>query len=145
MKTLRYAFAVCAFAGCAVLLAGGVSAQGKGTAPAAKKADGQKAAAPAAPVQKKGPANIEMPRPDDKDVSRDEIADQKRDEAIKMLKEILARFQPGPRKADVMFQLAELFWEKSKFLSFKEMYDYQTSVEDCHKKSKDPKICDDLK
>jgi len=146
MKTLKNAFAICVFAVSASLLASGAYGQEKAAAaPAAKKADGQKAAVQATPPQKKGPANIEMPRPDDKDVSRDAIADEKRDEAIKMLKEIFARFQPGPRKADVMFQLAELFWEKSKYLSFKEMNDYQISVEDCHKKSKDPKLCDDLK
>jgi len=44
-----------------------------------------------------------MPKPEEKEVSRDELADKKRDEAIKMLKDIITRFEKGPKKADVMF------------------------------------------
>jgi len=94
--------------------------------------------------EKKGPAKIEIPK-EEKEVSKDAQADLKRDEAIKMLQEISARFPTGPRKADVMFQLAELYWEKSKYLYFKEMHKYNQDVEDCQKKSKDYRKCEDLK
>jgi len=77
-----------------------------------------------------GPAKIDMPKPEEKEVSRDELADKKRDEAIKMLKDIITRFEKGPKKADVMFQLAELYWEKSKYVYFQEMYEYEKKLDD---------------
>ncbi len=52
---------------------------------------------------------------------RDQKADEKRTEEIDDLKRIIPRVQDGPQKADLLFQLAELWWEKSKFVYFKEM------------------------
>ncbi|MCX7944684.1 MAG: tetratricopeptide repeat protein [Deltaproteobacteria bacterium] len=92
-----------------------------------------------------GPAKIDMPKPEEKEVSRDELADKKRDEAIKMLKDIITRFEKGPKKADVMFQLAELYWEKSKYVYFQEMYEYEKRLDECNKKTKDLKACEKIK
>lgn len=92
-----------------------------------------------------GPAKIDMPKPEEKEVSRDELADKKRDEAIKMLKDIITRFEKGPKKADVMFQLAELYWEKSKYVYFQEMYAYEKKLDECNKKTKDIKRCEKIK
>ncbi len=92
-----------------------------------------------------GPAKIDMPKPEEKEVSRDELADKKRDEAIKMLKDIITRFEKGPKKADVMFQLAELYWEKSKYVYFQEMYKYEKMLDECNKKTKNLKACEKIK
>lgn len=93
----------------------------------------------------KGPAKIDLPKPQEKEVSRDELADKKRDEAIRMLKDIISRFEKGPKKADVMFQLAELYWEKSKYVYFQEMYEYEKKLDECNKKTKDLKACEKIK
>jgi TolA-binding protein len=92
-----------------------------------------------------GPAKIDMPKPEEKEVSRDELADKKRDEAIKMLKDIITRFEKGPKKADVMFQLAELYWEKAKYVYFQEMYEYEKKLDECNKKTKDMSVCEKIK
>jgi len=58
---------------------------------------------------------------------RDAKADQKRDEEIDELKKIIPKVQDGPQKADLLFQLAELWWEKSKFVYFTEMGEYEAA------------------
>ncbi len=57
---------------------------------------------------------------------RDSKADEKRTEEIEELKKIIPKIQDGsPQKADLLFQLSELWWEKSKFVYYTEMSDYE--------------------
>src|SRR5438067_10459614 len=74
---------------------------------------------------RKGPAKFkDMPKLED--VEREEIADQKRDESIESLKKIIPKIEDGsPQKAELLFQLSELYWEKSKYLNRKEMLKFQ--------------------
>ncbi len=51
---------------------------------------------------------------------RTDAADRKRDEAIAELKDIIPAIDPGDQKSELLFQLAELWIEKSKFVYFKE-------------------------
>ena len=115
----------------AVLLAGSPAfAQAK---KGAKKAD---KAAPAAaakkeetkkkePEQRKGPAALKDIPPLE-DAEREATADKKRDEQIESAKKIIGKLQDGsPQKAEMYFQLAELYWEKSKYMYRKEMLDFQ--------------------
>ena len=46
------------------------------------------------------------------DRERDAAADRKRDEMIEDLRAIIPRTPEGDRRADLYFQLAELWWEK---------------------------------
>lgn len=55
---------------------------------------------------------------------RDAKADQKRDEEIEELEKLIPT-QTGSTKADLLFQLAELWWEKSKYVYFTEMSKYE--------------------
>ncbi|MBI3183832.1 MAG: tetratricopeptide repeat protein [Myxococcales bacterium] len=60
------------------------------------------------------------------DAEREAIADKKRDETIESLRKIIPRFQDGSNeKAELWFQLAELYWEKSKYLYRREMFRFQ--------------------
>ena len=56
--------------------------------------------------------------------ARDTQADQKRDEEIEELEKLIPT-QSGATKADLLFQLSELWWEKSKFVYFTEMARYE--------------------
>src|SRR5687768_10300088 len=51
---------------------------------------------------------------------RDAQADAKRDEAIAELQKLLPTFDDGPQKADLLYRLAELYWDKAKYLYFQE-------------------------
>ena len=55
---------------------------------------------------------------------RDSKADQKRDEEIEELEKLIPT-QSGVTKADLLFQLAELWWEKSKYVYFSEMAKFE--------------------
>src|SRR5689334_20026446 len=74
---------------------------------------------------RKGPAKFkDMPKLED--VERERIADQKRDESIESLKKIIPKIEDGsPQKAELLYQLSELYWEKSKYLYRKEMLKFQ--------------------
>ena len=75
---------------------------------------------------RKGPANFKAPTSQD-DVARDAAADRKRDELIDELKTIIPKIPEGERKADLYFQQAELWWEKSRYLSLQEVKEYDDS------------------
>ena len=87
--------------------------------------DPKGAATPAAPVEEErtGPAEFSAGRPELDESKRTAEADRKRDEAIEQLKAIIGRLAPGPQKSDALFQLAELWIEKSKFYYFQEWSD----------------------
>ncbi|MFZ5468444.1 MAG: tetratricopeptide repeat protein [Myxococcota bacterium] len=96
------------------------SAQPKAEKPAAaaKKADEKK-------KERKGPATFkDAPKLDD--LEKEAIADKKRDESIESAKKIIPKLSDGtPQKAEMLFQLSELYWEKSKYLYRKEMLKFQ--------------------
>ena len=56
--------------------------------------------------------------------TRDLATDEKRDELIADLQRILPRMEYGPRKAELLFQLAEYDWERSRSLSLREVKEY---------------------
>ena len=73
---------------------------------------------------REGPAaisDINEAAPGGDDLDRIRAADAKRDEQIDQLKRIIPKFSDSPQKADLYFQLAELWWEKSKAVYFQEM------------------------
>ncbi|HYH95459.1 tetratricopeptide repeat protein [Hyalangium sp.] len=88
-------------------------------------------AVPGAPEEKErrnGPARVtpasskfaELPRIADS--KKDALADKKRDEAIEGFKRLIPKIQDGTsRKADLLYRLSELYWEKSKYLYRLEM------------------------
>ncbi|MBN1210199.1 MAG: tetratricopeptide repeat protein [Myxococcaceae bacterium] len=98
---------------------------------AAKKPPAAARAAPGAPEEKarrQGPARVrpasakfaELPRIADS--RKDALADKKRDEAIEGFKRLIPKLQDGTsRKADLLYRLSELYWEKSKYLYRLEM------------------------
>ncbi|KFE69937.1 tetratricopeptide repeat protein [Hyalangium minutum] len=100
-----------------------------------EKASKEKApsAVPGAPEEKRrnGPARVapanakfaELPRIADS--KKDALADKKRDEAIEGFKRLIPKIQDGTsRKADLLYRLSELYWEKSKYLYRLEMDRY---------------------
>ncbi len=123
------------------------SAQAKGKggkAPAAKAADPKavdpkaKAAADAkkAADDRKGPAKLEAREaPKFEDMDKEAVADKKRDEQIDQAKKIIPKIEDGnPQKSELLFQLAELYWEKSRFLYRKEMLKYFGEQKDAEDK-----------
>jgi TolA-binding protein/HAMP domain-containing protein len=85
-----------------------------------------------------GPAHFKAPTSED-DVARDVAADRKRDELIEELKTIIPRIPESERKADLYFQLAELWWEKSRYVSLQEVKKYDDAYAAWSQVSKDRK------
>src|SRR5207247_237524 len=69
-----------------------------------------------------GPANFKAPTSLETDA--DEATARKRDEMIEQLKSIIPDMPESESKADLYFQLAEAYWEKSRYISLREMHDY---------------------
>ncbi len=74
-----------------------------------------------------GPAHVKAPTSED-DVARDVAAGRKRDELVDELKIIIPRIPESERKADLYFQLAELWWEKSRYVSLQEVKNYDDAT-----------------
>ena len=119
------------------LAAGGISQAEPAARKGAKKDKGAKAAEPAATgvaakaadskkkLQRKGPAKFKD-APTLEDAQKESLADKKRDEAVEQLKKIIPKIADGsPQKAELLFQLSEFYWEKSKYLNRKEMAKFQ--------------------
>lgn len=67
------------------------------------------------PLKRQGAASLKVDTAiDQKTFARTQQADQKRDEAIEELKKLIPK-APSNRKSEMIFRLAELYWEKSKF------------------------------
>ncbi len=75
------------------------------------------------PAERKGPAHVKAPTSED-EVERDAAADKKRDELIADLKTIIPKIPDSEKKADLYFQLAELWWEKARYVYLQESKDY---------------------
>jgi len=58
------------------------------------------------------------------DRERDAAADRKRDEMIDDLRAIIPRTLEGDRRADLYFQLAELWWEKARYAAAEEIREH---------------------
>ena len=75
-------------------------------------------------VDKAGPSKVRAPTSED-DVARDAAADAKRDEEVTQLLQIIPNIpDEAPQKADLIFQLAELYWEKSRYVALTESKEY---------------------
>ncbi len=98
-------------------------------APAASKAE-EKAPPPGVAPEdvRQGPARVQPASakfgdlPSIPDAKRDALADKKRDEAIEAFKRLIPKLRDGnPQKAEMLYRLSELYWEKSKYLYQLEM------------------------
>jgi tetratricopeptide (TPR) repeat protein len=65
---------------------------------------------------------------DQGDVDRSAAADKKRDESIELLKKLIPQ-APEDRKAEMIFRLAELYWEKSRANYRNEMEEYEQAYQ----------------
>lgn len=89
-------------------------------------------------------APAKLPTAPGKEVTTDELADKRRDEAIEQIKKILPKQKNPEVRADLLFQLAELWWEKSQFVRMKEeMPAFQAELDAWHqcRKEKGEKGC----
>lgn len=111
----------------------------KGDKAAAQKAkdEEQKPAEPAAlagpeapdPTKRQGAASFKVESAlDQKDFDRSKQADAKRDEAIEELKKLIPK-APGARKSEMIFRLAELYWQKSKYNYGLEMSQFEKAYQ----------------
>lgn len=112
----------------------------------AKEAPPAEAAAPDAPEKedpfaRQGAATFKVETAlDQKQIDRSKAADQKRDEAIEELKKLIPK-APATRKAEMIFRLAELYWEKSKYKYGLGMQEYEKDYQawnDSGRKNKEP-------
>jgi TolA-binding protein len=79
------------------------------------------------------------------EVTSGEAADKKRDEAIKTLQDIIARMKGArdPQKAEMMFQLSELYGEKARYNYLLEMDQFNKNMDRCVKSNAtDPEKCE---
>lgn len=101
------------------------------------KAD-PKATAAKKPEERQGPAKLDGKDASglkQEDVEREATADKKRDEQIEAAKKIIPKIEDGnPQKADLLFQLSELYWEKSRYLYRKEMLAFFTAQKEADEK-----------
>ena len=66
------------------------------------------------PAERTGPAVFRL---DLSDAQREQLTEAKREELITQLETLVQRFpDDSPRKPDLLFQLGESYWEKSKAL-----------------------------
>src|SRR5690606_34690383 len=90
-------------------------------------------AAPAAWAQEEGEASDRAPRVMPAEMQLEESertaeADRKRDEQIESLKRIINRLDAGPQKSELLFQLAEIWIKKAKYVYFQEWADYDARL-----------------
>lgn len=93
------------------------------------KAEAPKEEAPD-PTKRQGAASMKIETAiDQKEFDRSKQADAKRDEAIEELKKLIPK-APDSRKAEMIFRLAELYWQKSKYNYGMEMSAYEKAYQD---------------
>ncbi len=94
-----------------------------------KKAVETTAPAKAAEDQRTGPAKMRAPTYEE-DFEKSAEADKKRDEEIAHILKIVSNKQlPADQKADLIFRLAERYWEKSRFINMGEQRDFDKVYE----------------
>ncbi|MDP2339739.1 MAG: tetratricopeptide repeat protein [Deltaproteobacteria bacterium] len=93
-----------------------------------KKADDKKAAATEAPKEElrtTGPANIKREAFSEKAFENSAKAEKKRDETINEIKALLGKLKPeDERRGELVFRLAEIYWQKSKYIYQKEFKEF---------------------
>ncbi len=88
-----------------------------------------------------GPADLEMPVTE-KSMDFSAAADAKRNESIREIQSILPKVK-GAQKGELVFRLAELYWEKAKFLNRQEFDNFDRAHQawfDGGEKGKEPKL-----
>ncbi|MBW1811251.1 MAG: tetratricopeptide repeat protein, partial [Deltaproteobacteria bacterium] len=76
-----------------------------------------------------GPAKIKLPMVEEKKAAGATLEEQLLDEEITQLRSIIKTTSVGPAKADLLFRLAERYYEKSRAIYYTEMQDYDKRVE----------------
>jgi tetratricopeptide (TPR) repeat protein len=105
-------------------------AEGDAAAEETASGDGKELAGPKKDeIRTTGPAKLRRPV-SEKDFDKSEAADKKRDEQIDAIKKILSGQNDPATKAELTFRLAELYWEKSKFIEGQEMAEYDRIIEE---------------
>lgn len=95
---------------------------GKATAKDAKATKATKG--PAKEAEREGPAKMST-APQGGDLEMEAAADKKRDEEIEQLKKIIPKIpKDNPQRADLLFRLAERWYDKSKYVYFQEVREY---------------------
>ncbi len=79
--------------------------------------------------ERAGPAAIDMQHVP-QDLEQEARADALRDQMIDQLMEIIPTVTEPTQRADLLFQLAELWWQKSQFVYFTEMAQYDAAYEE---------------
>jgi cellulose synthase operon protein C len=107
------------------------------------------AAAAKKPEERSGPAKLDARASNAGPVNASEmekeaISDKKRDDQIESAKKIIPRIEDGnPQKADLLFQLSELYWEKSRYLYRKEMLGFFAAQKEAdEKKNRGDKVAE---
>ncbi|MCG3173606.1 MAG: hypothetical protein GMKNLPBB_01805 [Myxococcota bacterium] len=133
------------------------AAPAKGKKEDAPKADDKKASKdvkkPAKEEEKEdartGPASFDFkPGTDTAGTGKDAEADRKRDEAIKLMQEIIKSTPDSQKeqKANLFFQLAELYWQKVSYLRLDDMDKFNQAQKACFDANKaNPEKCDKMK
>ncbi|RME19519.1 MAG: tetratricopeptide repeat protein, partial [Deltaproteobacteria bacterium] len=80
------------------------------------------------------PTEIKLPMVEEKKAAGATLEDKLLDEEIAQLKDIIRTTPEGPAKADLLFRLAERYYEKARSIYYKEMQDYDKKVEAWMKK-----------
>jgi len=81
-----------------------------------------------------GPAKIQLPMVEEKKAVGATLEERLLDEEIAQLREIIQTSEEGPAKADLLFRLAERYYEKARSIYYQEMQDYDKVVEEWMKK-----------
>ncbi len=138
---LKSIFALCVVLTCAL------SAQAAKKSTKNQKVDSVEAAAEKSikeaqkDLRTTGPADLSMPVTEKK-IDFSAAADKKRDESIAEIQAILGKVR-GAQKGELVFRLAELYWEKSKFIARQEFDAYDAAHQkwfDGGEKGKEPQL-----
>jgi TolA-binding protein len=112
-----------------------------------KKADDKKADDKAAPADEKlrttGPAQLQRDAFSSKQFDNSAKADRKRDEQIEEIKKVLPKMRGKSQEGELVFRLAEIYWDKSKFVyqtEFKDFDDAYTKWIDGGRQGKEPQL-----
>jgi cellulose synthase operon protein C len=96
---------------------------------------------------RRGPAQVDFRTiPTLPEIERESLADKKRESQIEAAKRLVPRIEDGsPQKAELLFQLAELYWERTRFLYGKEMRAFFDAQQAASEKSDGAEHASELK
>ena len=93
-----------------------------------------------------GPAKITLPMVEEKKAAGASLEEQLLDEEINQLRDIIRTTSEGPTKADLLFRLAERYYEKARAIYYTEMQEYDKKIAEWVKEqeknpdAKEPKL-----